>query len=143
MLWSDLERLGRFLDPWREFERMNRALTRAAVPATVDFPAVNVWTSAEHGVITSELPGVDPNSIELSVAGSTLTLRGARQREDLKEGAAFHRRERWAGTFSKAVELPFPIEGNKVEARYEKGVLYVSLPRAEADKPRKITVKTQ
>jgi HSP20 family protein len=94
-------------------------------------------------VITSELPGVDPNSIELSVAGSTLTLRGGRQRDDLKEGEAFHRRERWAGTYSKAIELPFPIEGNKVEARYEKGVLYVSLPRAEADKPRKIAVKTQ
>ncbi len=143
MLWSDLERLGRFLDPWREFERMNRALSRVAAPATVEFPAVNVWTAADHALISTELPGVDPNSIDLSVAASTLTLRGARLPEDLKEGEAFHRRERWSGKFSKAVELPFPIEGSKVEARFVRGVLYVSLPRAEADKPRKVAVKTQ
>ncbi len=142
MLWSDLERIGRFLDPWREFERMNRVLSRYGVPGIVEFPAVNVWTASDSAVVSTELPGIDPDAIDISVAGSTLTLRGAREPEALKEGESYHRRERWSGKFSKAVELPFPIEGNKVEARFVRGVLYITLPRAEADKPKKVAVKT-
>jgi len=55
---------------------------------------------------------------------------------------SYHRRERWHGHFTKTLELPFNIESGKVEAKFLKGVLHISLPRAEADKPRKITVKS-
>ena len=85
---------------------------------------------------------VDPETIELSVVGKSLTLRGARQSEELKEGETYHRRERWEGSFSKTVQLPFTVESDKVNARFTRGVLTVELPRAEAEKPRKIIVKT-
>jgi HSP20 family protein len=141
MLWSDLDRLGSFLDPWREFQRMSEAISRPLATVTVEFPAVNVWVSSDNAVVTTEIPGIDPESLDVTVVDKTLTLRGSRQPEDLNEGEAYHRRERWSGQFTKTVELPFAVDSNKVEARFLKGILSVSLPRAEADKPRKIAVK--
>jgi HSP20 family protein len=142
MLWSDLERLGSVLDPWREFVRMSRALSRLDGPS-VEFPAVNVWVSGDHAVVTTEIPGLDPKNIDISVVKDSLTLRGSRQAEELKKGESYHRRERWSGQFTKTLELPFAVEAGKVEARFSKGILYISLPRAEADKPKKISVKTE
>ena len=142
MLWSDLERLGRFWDPWNEFERMQRALSRWVSPPSAEFPAVNVWVSGDAAVVTTETPGVDPKSIDISVAGKTLTIRGSRNPEDLREGDSYHRRERWSGQFTKTVEMPFPIETNKVEAKFSRGVLHITAPRAETEKPKKIAVKS-
>ena len=141
MLWSELERFGRFFDPWREFERMSGALSRLASPVTVDFPAVNVWVSGDHAVVTTEIPGIDSKSLDISVTGDALTLRGSRNPETLKENESYHRRERWYGQFAKSVELPFAVEPSKVEARFVKGILTISLSRAEAEKPRKIEIK--
>ena len=142
MLWSDVERFGGFLDPWREFERINNALSRFSPASRIDFPAVNVWVTGDNAVLTTEISGIIPEDIDISLMGRTLTLRGARQTEVLKEGETYHRRERWYGNFSKTVELPFNIEPSKVEARSVNGVLYITLPRAQAEKPKKISVKS-
>jgi HSP20 family protein len=142
MLWQDLERFGSRWDPWREFDNMQRTFTRWTTPSSVEFPAVNVWVSADNAFVTSEIPGVDPDSIEISVVGKSVTIRGARKPDMLKEGEAYHRRERWEGQFSKTLEMPFTIDSSKVEAKSARGILRISLPRAEADKPRKIAVKS-
>ena len=143
MLWSEMERLGRVFGPWSEFESTNHALRRFALPSTAEFPATNVWVSENGAVVTTEVPGIDPNALEISVVKDTLTLRGSRKAEELKEGESYHRQERWNGQFTRTLELPFPVNADKVEARFAKGILYISLPRAEADKPRKITVKSE
>ena len=140
MLWQDLERFGRFSDPWREFDRMQRALAGLSPLSRVEFPAVNVWVSGDNALVTTELPGVEAKSIDISVVGKSVTLRGSREPEILKEGETYHRRERWHGSFTKTIELPFDIETSKVQAKFGKGILSVTLPRAEADKPRKISV---
>jgi len=138
MLWSDP-----FFDTLRELEGMRRTLRRFDVPSTFEFPAINVWASEDNAVVTTEIPGIDPSAIEISVVNDSLTLRGSRQTEDLKEGESYHRRERWSGQFTKTLKLPFAVESGKVEARFSKGVLFISLPRAEAEKPRKISVKSE
>jgi HSP20 family protein len=140
MLWSELERLGRVRDPWKEFERMSSALSRMASQDSGDFPAVNVWTSPDKVVVTTELPGMTSTDIDIAVMDDTLTMKGARKVEQLKEDEIYHRRERWGGQFTKSVALPFRVDADKVEARYQKGVLTVTMPRSEADKPRKITI---
>ncbi len=144
MLWSEMERFGRFFDPWKEFERMRHSLAaaRAATQQTTDFPLVNVWASADAATVTTEIPGIDPKTLDISVVDNTLTIRGSRQPETLGAEDTFHRRERWYGQFAKTVQLPFSIEANNVEAKFTKGVLYISLPRAEADKPKKIMIKS-
>ena len=141
MLWSDIERFGGFFDPWHEFERINKSLSRFSPTSRVDFPAVNVWVTGDNAVLTTEISGISPEDIDISLMGRTLTLKGSRQIEGVKEGETYHRRERWYGNFSKTIELPFNIESNNVEARSVNGVLYITLPRAGTEKPKKITVK--
>jgi len=121
---------------------MQRAFSRQVTPSTTEFPAVNVWVGGDTAVVTTELPGVDPKAIDISVVGRSLTLRGSREPEELKDNQSYHRRERWYGQFTKTLELPFDVESAKVEAKFGKGILSITLPRAEADKPRKITVKS-
>jgi len=142
MLWSDIESLSKFFDPSREFDRMRRELSRLTTRGRIDFPAVNVWTSADNAVVTTEIPGIELKDLDISISGNVLTLRGSRGVEQLQQGEVYHRKERWQGDFAKTIELPFTVEADRVDARYAKGVLYVSLPRAEAEKPRKIDVKT-
>jgi len=130
---------------WREMARLQdeigRAFTREGEPATT-FPAVNVWASQESAVVTSELPGVEHQDMELSVVGDTLTIRGKRNPEQLQEGNSYHRRERGWGNFVRTVQLPFRVEPDEVSASFTNGVLNITLPRASADRPRKIQVKT-
>ena len=66
---------------------------------------------------------------------------GQRLPDETGEGGGFHRRERRHGRFARAVKLPFPVEPNAVDALFEKGVLSITLPRLEADKPRRIAVR--
>jgi len=139
MLWSDLE----FFDPWREIERMEKVLSRLTARSRVEFPAVNLWLNGDEAVVTTELPGIEPGNIDISVIGKSLTLRGSRQTEEAKEGESYHRRERWYGKFSKKIELPFNVDADKVTAKYSKGVLTLHLPRAEAEKPRKISIAAE
>jgi HSP20 family protein len=110
-----------------------------ARPAGNKGPAFNVWTNDDGAIIESELPGFKADGIDLSVLAKTLTIRAERKPFDV-EGAATHRRERAAGNFERSVELPFRIEADKVEAKYERGVLTITVPRAQADKRRTITI---
>jgi HSP20 family protein len=112
-------------------------------PATIDFPAANIWVSGDQAIISTEIPGLDAEALEVSVVNNLLTLRGSRQPEEAHEDETYHRQERWCGKFAKTIELPFAVEPGKVEARFTKGVLYITLPRAEADKPRKIAIRAE
>ena len=136
---------------WREFERLRRDMDRlfeVSMPRlprarAARFPAVNVWTNDQEGVIVSaELPGVTPEALDISVTADTLTISGSRSPEDLPEGAQYHRRERYCDEFSRTVQLPYTVDTNQVEASAENGVLKITLPRAEAEKPKQIDVKT-
>jgi len=130
-------------------ERLRREMNRvfANLSATSEsritpgYPAMNVWTNEDGAVVTAELPGIDPETLDIAVVKNTLTLSGEHKPLELEEGEVYHRRERGYGKFTRSFQLPFNVEGDIVEATYEKGVLNITLPRAEADKPRKITVK--
>jgi HSP20 family protein len=142
--------LSRRFSPWREMERLRREMNRsfANVPswaswnAEPSYPAMNVWGNEEGVIVTAELPGCDTENIDISVVGNTLTVEGVRSGETLPEDARYHRRERACGSFNRSFRLPFDVEAENVEATFEKGILTITLPRSEADKPKKITVKT-
>jgi len=137
--WRDSERIQ------REMERMQRHLFRDFGLSRYDshpyFPAVNVYANDQAQVITAELPGLKREDIEINVAGEALTISGSREPEKLEEGAEYHRQERLHGKFSRSFQLLFPVDADKVEASFDDGVLRVRLPRAESDRPRKITIK--
>jgi len=105
------------------------------------FPALNVLEGSDNLVVHAELPGVKPEDLEISIEGTTLNLRGERRGADLGK-VSYHRRERAAGRFQRALTLPVEINPEAVEAKCEHGVLKLTLPKAEHAKPRKITVRT-
>lgn len=142
MLWPDLNSLLRW-DPWREMRRMQRLLVGRAIPFAEDFPPLNIWSGENDIIIAAEMPGVDPKQVDISVKGDLVTLSGERPAESLGEGEGYHRQERSHGRFSRGLRLPFRVDSIRVEATYEKGILKVTLPRHEQDKPRKIQIKSE
>ena len=135
-----------FWNPWRRLQNMEREMNRlfgTYMPArATTFPPVNIWTNEEGAVVTAELPGVDPASIDVTAMNNTLTLKGERVVDEGHGERSWHRRERPSGRFARTIELPFRIDGDSVEAHYQDGVLRVSLARPEEQKPRKIAIQT-
>jgi len=145
-----LQRQFRGMSPmWRELEQLRREMDRLwgevvapfEAPALRGYPAMNVWMNENGAVVTTELPGVLSDNLDINVADNTLTVSGSRKPEELEEGATYHRRERAYGTFTRSFQLPFRVDPQKVEASLNNGILTITLPRAEEDKPKKIAVR--
>lgn len=105
------------------------------------FPAMNVSQDSDNFYVRCELPGVKPDDLDIAVVHRTLTVSGNRQTPE-EEGVSYHRRERTSGSFSRSVVLPAALEADGMDAVYEHGVLTITLPLAEAAKPRQIAVRS-
>jgi HSP20 family protein len=131
--------------PWQELAQlqgdMDRLFGRIARQSARDFPRVNVWTSAEGARVLAEVPGVAASDLELTVEGDTLTLAGSRAEDAPDAGVVHRRRERETGEFARTIQLPFNIEADAVKAVHKNGLIDIELPRAAAERPRKIAVQ--
>jgi HSP20 family protein len=125
----------------RDMNRLFNQQAAARLRTAPSYPAVNVWGNEEGQFVSAEMPGVRVEDIDISVHGDMLTISGERSLEETPENAQFHRNERGFGKFSRTIQLPMAVEANKVEASFHNGVLNITLPRLEAEKPRKITIK--
>jgi len=146
-------------NPWTQMEQMRRELDRAFdgfvsrgrepfsrvafLPgrAARQYPMVNVHDSGDAIKVEALAPGLDPESLEVSVMRSTLRIAGEKRRltADIQP-EAFHRRERATGKFVRTIELPTEIDEAKVSADYTNGLLVIALPKAEQVKPKQISV---
>lgn len=146
MIGTRLNRFSWDNDPWRDLRRlqrdMNRLFGESAGLVTREYPAVNIWTGDEDIVVSAEIPGMESTDLDITVHENTLTLRGSLKGDKLQKGETYHRQERGNGSFVRSVQLPFAVEANKVDAKLEKGILSLTLPRAESEKPKKIEIKT-
>ena len=110
-----------------------------ARPYGAAYPAMNAWEDADAAYVEAELPGMGMDDIEVLVSGNEVTINGERK-ISAAEGAAWERRERARGKFSRTLSLPWDVDADKVEARLQDGVLTVRLPRSEGAKPKKIKI---
>jgi HSP20 family protein len=137
-VWSQLQQLQQEMN--HLFERWGGDGRRLFGLAT--FPPVNLWEEADALHLEAELPGLNLGDLEIFVTGGNqLTLKGQRKQVPLEKGT-WHREERTFGEFSRVLTLPVPVDADKVDARFENGVLHLTLPKAESARPRKIAVKT-
>lgn len=138
---------GGFPDPARIRREMERlfdlleAEAPSAAPAGV-FPPINVTQDGQNFYVRTELPGIDPAALNISVERNKLTLAGKREIPVEQDGVSYHRRERVGGAFNRSITLPGDIDPDRVEANYRHGILTITLPKAEAVKARKITVRS-
>jgi HSP20 family protein len=134
-------------DPFADMRRMQSAMNRLfAGIRTPDFsgafPPVNFWAGQDSVVMTTELPGLTEQDIELTVKDTMLSIRGTYPAPATGEDVVWHRRERVDGSFLRSVELPFRINPDQIDARFANGVLTVEMQRPEDDKPKRIVIKT-
>ena len=138
----------RRFDPWREIARMQSDVERllgefnvfGPIATPIVHPAVNLYKVQDGLVATAELPGVDPSSLDVVVAGDVLTLKG-RYAEETAEGDSFRRRERPRGAFERKIVLPFAVASDSTDAAFQNGVLTIRLAKPVEARPRRIEVK--
>jgi HSP20 family protein len=136
-IWQEMDQLQ------REMNRLFDTTSRGRVFNSPSYPSVNIWTNDDGQLITAEMPGNHPEDLEIDVTGDALSISGERKQDEVAKDARTHRRERSFGLFSRTIQLPFMVDTDKVEASFNNGVLQISLPRAEADKPKKIQIKNK
>ena len=144
MFGPGIWRMKRFADSVPEIidlqREINKLFSNVGQGATFDYPAVNVWEKENSLVVTTELPGMDPDNINISVTGAMLTISGTSKADAIKEGETYLRQERELGNFQRNIQLPFQVDPQKVEAKYERGILKITLPRLKEDLPKKIEI---
>jgi HSP20 family protein len=106
-------------------------------------PPVDIYEDGDNLVLKAELPGFNPNDVEIRVEDNTLYLKGERKFEkDVKE-QNYHRVERSYGTFARTFSLPNSIDADKVAASYKDGVLTLTMPKKEEAKPKTIKINVE
>ena len=103
-------------------------------------PALDLYEDKDNLVLTAEVPGLKKEDIDLSLHENAITLSGERRNEKQYEGGETSRAERFFGRFTRSLVLPKAVDAAKVKATYRDGILTVTLPKAEAAKPRQIEV---
>ena len=139
------------MNPARDIHRMNRMMNRlfddfsggSYQPATRDWGMPLDVVEAEDGfTLKASLPGVNADDIEITFEDKMLTIKAEVKDESESEEANYHIRERRFGSFSRSVRLGVDINTDNIEASYENGILNLTLPKAKAVKPKRITINT-
>ena len=125
----------------RELDQLLQELVPEARQSVPAVPRLNLWEDEDQFYVEAELPGFSLDDLEVSVEGNQLSIQGERSKP--ADEAQWHRRERRYGTLQRTVELPTDVDADRVSATLTHGILTVSLAKAEATKPRKITVRTE
>lgn len=131
----------------REFDRiLDRVLATpylATGTSGVWSPVVDVREDKDAIRVHAELPGMNPEDVDVSVENGVLTIAGEKKQE-LEHGGGesdYHLVERRYGRFERSFQVPTSVDAGAVSARFENGVLTVRLPKTEAAKPRRVQVE--
>jgi HSP20 family protein len=106
-------------------------------------PALDVRETEDRFEVTVDLPGLEPADVSVTFEQGVLTVSGKREFSSEESDQTYHRIERSYGSFARSIRLPHTADAERIEAAFDKGVLTVRVPKAEAAKPRTIEVKTQ
>lgn len=129
-------------DAQREVDRLFDGLTTSGMlPSTGWDMAADVRESKDALEVDIEIPGMDPDAIDVTVENNVLNVSGEKTtRREQEEGMDYRLVERRHGRFARAFTLPRTVDADRISASYEHGVLHITLPKSEKAKPRRITV---
>lgn len=145
--WTPFESLTTF---HRDFDRMFDQFERLFAgrdwwpwPEIAErfVPALEAYVEGGEFHVRAEVPGVDPKTIEVSLLGNTLTIKGERKSSKEKKEEGFYLREMAYGSFERTVTVPEGAETEKIKARYDDGVLHITVPVKEAFAPKKVQIE--
>ena len=134
-----------FREVQKTFEDFSRRSPVAGLGSDMLAPKVDIAESKDAINVTAELPGVEEKDVDVTLADGVLTIRGDKksQRDEQDKDKNWHVIERSYGSFSRTISLPFDPDPAKVEAKFDKGVLHIHLPKPVeiAKKQQKIEIK--
>jgi HSP20 family protein len=137
-------------NPWEEMttlrDAMNQLLAESFVrphglAGSSQLP-LDLYETEHEYVAKLAAPGLKPNNFDISWQQNVLMIRGHIQREQ-QEGVRFHFQEQRFGDFARNIQFPTPVDVEKIQASLADGILTIRVPKAEAAKPKRITVKTE
>jgi HSP20 family protein len=128
-------------DPFRDLERLASSFLDTGRRGPREMP-MDLYRAGDHYVLSTDLPGIDPGSVDIDVDGQLLTIRAERTLTT-DDSAQWITRERTGGTFLRQLSLGQGLDTEHITASYNNGVLNVTIPVSEKAKPRKIEVTTQ
>jgi HSP20 family protein len=137
-------------DPYREMARMSRLMDRwfegmprmwlGEFDGGEGYVPLDLYETDDAVVVRAALPGVKPEDVDITIAGETLTIRGESKHAEEGKKRNYYWQESWYGSFARSVALPAQVEADKADAVFENGVLKLTIPKAEAAKPKTIKV---
>jgi HSP20 family protein len=141
---------SRVRSPFDELVRMRQQLDRLSDAATSPFvqpqagvfPLINLTEDKGSYYVRAELPGIKADELDIQATAKNIAISGERKIAAEENGTRYHRREREAGKFSRMIGLPDEIDPDKVDANLENGVLTLVVAKAEAVKPKQISIKS-
>lgn len=140
--WDPFKELERTFDWWNTVQPYRRPQWDDRNDQGGNWvPAVNVYEEKESLFLELQLPGIDMNDVNISVADHTLQVRGERKAEHVDNKEGYHFREAQYGSFSRTFGLPSYVNPGEAKATYEKGILTVAIPKEEKAKPRLIPIE--
>lgn len=140
--FRDLVSLREAMDRLFE-ESFVRPWGRRLAPTVRATLAVDMYETDEDVVVKAALPGVDPEDVDVSVTGNTLTIEGQTEAEEEVEEENYVCRERTSGAYARSLSLPVTVKADEAEAEYKNGVLTLRLPKVEEVKPKAIEIKVK
>jgi HSP20 family protein len=139
-------------EPMREMMSLREAMDRLfddaftrpiSVSGVSGMPAIDMYQTNDDVVVKATLPGLKAEDVDITVTGETLTLRGEFKQETEEKETNYHIREQRSGSFERSIMLPTDVEANKAKADFDNGILTITMPIAEAVKPRSISIKAK
>lgn len=104
---------------------------------------INIYEDDDNIYVEASIPGVDPNSIDITVQDNILKISGEKSKSVSKKSEKYHRQEHYYGKFSRHISIPDKIDTDNINAIYKNGILVIILPKLDSSKPKKISIKTE
>lgn len=135
--------------PWQEMRRLQREMEHVftdlapawRAPYSGEFPPLNVTHEDQAIFIDALCPGVDTATLDVTVVGDSVTIRGDHRREPNESDERYHRRERPFGSFVRTVGIGERLDPDRTQATYTHGILRVQLARTPEATPKKIAIQ--
>lgn len=145
------------LMPWKPFGEIgslrkemdqlwNRFFSGSSLPEIMPFawaPTADISETKDKLIVKAELPGLEAADVQISLSGDLLTIKGEKKKESEEKDEHHYCLERYSGQFQRSFRLPVEVQADKIEAKFEKGVLTITMPKTAQAKRKevKITVK--
>jgi len=106
-------------------------------------PAVDMYEDKDNIIVETQLGGIDPEKVDISIENNVLTIKGESEKKSEVEDKNYYRKEIRRGSFYRSIPLPTKVDGEKAQAINEDGILKITVPKASEVKPKTIKIQTK